>query len=318
MAGSNGLTSGITIQNSYFSGGESDGIQNGGNGVKILNNEFANIVDDPNLGAHVDALQLYGSKNSVIKGNWFHNTPNGIVAFDGSDHEDIEDNVIDTSIAITLVYDKSSVVRHNTLTGNMRLGWKSQYPGSTGTVVKDNIFRTWDNANSANVPADESYNLVANGGPSSKDIKGVPTYVGGTTPTTYAGYALASGSAGKANASDGLDRGVRFGAAPAPTPSPTPTPTPSPTPTPTPTPAAPVANWTYSPGYAYINQPVTLDGTSSTGDRLTCVWDFDGYEQHSGCKISFTFQYRGTKHLTLTVTDAEGRKASLAKDIVLH
>ncbi|HUC20400.1 MAG TPA: dockerin type I domain-containing protein, partial [Candidatus Polarisedimenticolaceae bacterium] len=74
---------------------------------------------------------------------------------------------------------------------------------------------------------------------STGDLKGKPTFVGGAKPTTYAGFALAAGSLGKGNASDGLDRGIRLSATPSPTPPPpTPTPTPPP-PTPTPPPPTP-------------------------------------------------------------------------------
>jgi hypothetical protein len=39
---------------------------------------------------------------------------------------------------------------------------------------------------------------------------GRPTYVGGTKPTSYRGFALADSSPGFRNASDGLDRGARI------------------------------------------------------------------------------------------------------------
>ncbi|WP_196807364.1 NosD domain-containing protein, partial [Candidatus Solirubrobacter pratensis] len=88
---------GITIQNSLFSGGNSDGIQNGGNGVQILNNTFMDMHQtDGASGGHVDGIQLYGSKNTVIRGNFFYNVPDSVAAWDGSDHEMIEDNVVVT------------------------------------------------------------------------------------------------------------------------------------------------------------------------------------------------------------------------------
>ena len=43
------------------------------------------------------------------------------------------------------------------------------------------------------------------------EIVGLPTFVGGASPTTYAGYRLAPKSRGSGNASDGLDRGARIG-----------------------------------------------------------------------------------------------------------
>lgn len=69
------------------------------------------------------------------------------------------------------------------------------------------------------------------------------------------------------------------------------------------------AIWT-APTNAQVGVPVTLDGTASTGDSpLTCVWDFDGFQQQNGCSIQFTFQGAGEKSLTLFVTDANGDSA---------
>ena len=86
---------GVTVQNSLFNGGgNSDGIQVGGYGVRILHNEFTGIhqVDD----THTDAIQLYGQSHTVVRGNYIHNAASGIMAPDGTNHEIIEDNVIRT------------------------------------------------------------------------------------------------------------------------------------------------------------------------------------------------------------------------------
>ena len=40
---------------------------------------------------------------------------------------------------------------------------------------------------------------------------GTPVFVGGSKPTTYAGYRLAAGSPGKGAASDGTDMGILVG-----------------------------------------------------------------------------------------------------------
>ena len=60
-----------------------------------------------------------------------------------------------------------------------------------------------------------TYNSVAswnsNSVPANQDansIDGVPTFVGGSTPSTIAGYALANGSNGILAASDGTDMGA--------------------------------------------------------------------------------------------------------------
>jgi nitrous oxidase accessory protein NosD len=143
---------GITIESSYFSGGNSDGIQNGGNGVRILNNTFADIFqhDGPD-GVHADAIQLYGSRETVIRGNRMRDVATGIMAPDGTDHEVIEDNVIKTDgypYAITLGGDRGSIVRDNRLPGGrchyelpcgtLRISANKDGVGSSGTVVEGN------------------------------------------------------------------------------------------------------------------------------------------------------------------------------------
>ena len=220
--------SGITIQNSKFGpGGDSDGIQNGSRGTRILNNEFASIRQIQGGAAHADAIQLYGSADTLIQGNWFHDVSVGIMAPDGADHERIFDNVIQATspYAIQLGSDDGSVIRHNTLPdgrceynkrcGIISLGHKSGQPESRGTVIDDNILAeiSWQGT----TVQSEDYNLFAvNIGRGGHDTKGMPTYVGGSSPTSYAGFRLAPGSNGKGTASDGSDRGARINPAAGP------------------------------------------------------------------------------------------------------
>ena len=86
---------GVTVQNSLFKGGgNSDGIQVGSYGVRILHNEFTGIHQIDNT--HTDAVQLYGQSHTVVRGNYIHNAASGIMAPDGTNHEIIENNVIRT------------------------------------------------------------------------------------------------------------------------------------------------------------------------------------------------------------------------------
>jgi len=212
---------GITVQNSKFGpGGNLDGIQTGGDGLQILNNEFVGIRSGLS-GIHTDAIQLYGSKNTVISGNYIHDCETGIMAPDGTDHEIIEQNVIDPGeypYAIMIGSDQNSIIHHNTLPDGpaawgMRKGIviiraKPGRPASTGTIVQNNVLGevSVETGCSANV----NYNLIANGAPfGSQDIHGLPTYVGGA-PTNYAGFAVAAASLGHGNASDGTDRGINI------------------------------------------------------------------------------------------------------------
>jgi hypothetical protein len=225
---------GITISNSEFRGGASDGIQNGSNGTRIINNTFHDLPQgNPNL-VHTDAIQLYGSKNTLIKGNYFYNLDNGvapIMAGDGAERETIEDNVFGNAIArpyaITIWSDTASTIRHNTFAdgacefnlrcGIISLGSKDSCPHPTecdpgrGTTITDNILGEVSIGSGDAQVSQDGFNLFRIRVSGTHAITGAPRYVGGTTPTSYRGYALAPGSPGKGNASDGLDRGIRVG-----------------------------------------------------------------------------------------------------------
>ena len=226
--------SGVTIRDSKFYGGLSDGIQNGSYGTKIIGNEFHDITPGSPEGVHADAIQLYGSSHTVIRANYMHDMPEVpfIMAADGTDHELIEDNVVEGSSHgypyITLFSDDSSIVRHNTFAdgscafnlpcGILRLGAKDSDDPGHGTVVKDNILSEISTEGSTTL-AERSHNLLAHDGATSPgDLPGKPTYAGGPTPDSYAGYRLEPRSLGKSNASDGTDRGARIAKAGAPPP----------------------------------------------------------------------------------------------------
>jgi hypothetical protein len=219
---------GITIQNSEFYGGNSDGIQNGGNGTRILNNEFHDIkqIDGPQ-GVHADSIQLVDFGNTVVRGNYFHDVSIGIMAADGADHETIENNVFKVNgspYAVTVESDNGSVIRHNTLWGGatcafniqcgvLYVGNKSGDPVSTGTKITDNILtRVCVCAGSSPQNQTEDYNLIAGQtGAGAHDIRGVPIYTGGISPIALADFALTAISPGHAAADDGSDIGAAIG-----------------------------------------------------------------------------------------------------------
>lgn len=238
LPGDTSQPSGITIQNSEFKGGLSDGILNGSNGTRILHNVFHDLLPGSPEGVHTDAIQLYGSSNTVIRGNYFYDVPDAIMSPDGANHELIEDNVIAADpdgypFAITLFADNGSIIRHNTFPdgactfnlrcGSVRVGAKDGDPHGHGTVIEDNILGEISLDESTATLAGESHNLIANDSVTGAgDIRAVASYVGGAHPSTYAGYALAPGSPGEGNASDGLDRGARIAAGAGGTPGPGP------------------------------------------------------------------------------------------------
>jgi Right handed beta helix region len=215
--------SGITISNSEFVRGVSDGILNGSNGTRILNNYFHDLEQGTPSGVHTDAIQLYGSKNTVIRGNFFRDVPDAIMAPDGTDHEVIENNVISGDrggypYAVTIWSDDGSVIRHNTFAdgpclfnlrcGIVSIGSKSGQPAGRGTVIADNIAADIS-VGGGRATASRSHNMLFGGSPRGNgEIRGKPIFVGGSEPTNRGGYALAPGSPGIGAASDGLDVGA--------------------------------------------------------------------------------------------------------------
>jgi hypothetical protein len=222
LPGKGPTPSGVTIRNSLFSGGNADGIQNGSRGTQIVGNEFVNIRESN--GVHTDAIQLYGSSSTLVHGNWIHATSSGIRAPDGMDHEIIQHNVIQPGnhpFALEVGSDDGSIIRHNTLPdgacsfnlrcGIIAIGSKPSDDAGRGTIVKDNILGevSVGGGNGAATIAEQDYNLIANGPlRGSHDLRGKPTYLGGSAPATFVGFELANGSLGSSNASDGTDRGA--------------------------------------------------------------------------------------------------------------
>jgi hypothetical protein len=155
LVGRTAQPSGVTIRESVFGpGGNSDGIQNGGNGVRIIDNRFVDMhQSDGADGVHTDAIQLYGSKRTVISGNRMEDVATGIMAPDGADHEVIEHNRITTDgypYAITIGQDDGSVIRDNALPGGgtcsygnpcgtLRIFEGNSGAGGRGTVVENNV-----------------------------------------------------------------------------------------------------------------------------------------------------------------------------------
>ena len=204
-------SNGVTIQNSEFYGGNSDGIQDASNGTRILNNEFHDMVQQ-GTDVHADSIQLMGS-NTVIRGNYFHDNSVGIGSYDGADHTVVENNVFwaeDPNKDVILGGNDTPVVRHNTLPGTIDLTSKAGQT-TTNATSTDNIAGSVQLSNGVGGDATtlaDDYNLLRDGGPGAHTITGSPTFVGGTNPTTRAGFALTSSSLGHAAADDGTDLGA--------------------------------------------------------------------------------------------------------------
>jgi hypothetical protein len=222
----NSLPVGVTIRNSHFSGGCSDGVQVVGDayGVQIgPGNEFTGFHQS-GCAEHVDPIQLYGSRHTLITGNWFHDngdTTGGVAVFDGGDHEMFTNNVLEgTGYPSALAFGSclACVATHNVfLVNNADWGHKAELPPSTGGLSRDNIFTAGAEMEGEDfATVTEDYNLCSRRSTTcdgSHDVYGRPVFVGGSNPTMFksrADYRLAPGSPGKNAASDGSDMGIRL------------------------------------------------------------------------------------------------------------
>jgi hypothetical protein len=208
--------SGITISNSIMSGGADDGIQWGGCGVNILNNEFSNLTGNA-FGIHQDAMQGVGDTNSVIRGNYAHGVANCWQMTDGTSNATIEDNVCiaDGSDGHSgQICSQTLLFNHNTIVSpyGINIGNDSGGKSSSNITLTNNIFNgqfSVNNGQPITGTFTQNYNLCYTGGcAGSNSLSGTPTYVGGVTPTIYAGFALTSTSLGHNAGNDGKDMGT--------------------------------------------------------------------------------------------------------------
>jgi hypothetical protein len=208
--------SGVTVSSSLIGDSNADGVQTGC-GVNIIGNEFRFVHENgPNDEAHSDPIQIMDGTGSVIRGNYIHDSADGIVGYDGVDHVLIENNVVDLVTGrwgIEIYSDKSSIVRHNTLVyrttceyspcGHIMLDRKSGSPVGTGTQIYDNLAYVIEMSDGSTAARNDH-------NPSSIGA----SYVG--PQTSWAGFLLTASSPLHGTASDGLDPGITNAAVPTP------------------------------------------------------------------------------------------------------
>jgi hypothetical protein len=218
---------GVTVSNNHFGkAGESDGIQWGGYGGTVgPGNVFDGLIQG-SYSAHVDAIQAYGEVNHhTIKGNYFVNNTIAYAAYDGGANITFTDNVILGQGGYgQLIFGSvdNGIIKHNMLS-NLAAGCdnKSELDASTNCVFSDNILINKVRMDITKcVNCNKSYNLADTatvnycsseptcGTMGSNLITGTPTFVGGTSPTSWSGYQITSSSLGYKNASDGTNRGI--------------------------------------------------------------------------------------------------------------
>jgi hypothetical protein len=205
---------GVTVTNSLFENnlsgaGESDGIQVGANGAVIGPGNTFRGIRQANFSRHIDAIQLYGQSNTTITGNYFVNNTAHLGAYDGGDTETVTNNVF-TSGIVSLKGHRNDVVTHNTFAGtSVIIDNKPEDPQTSGLLLRDNLFRgSSPSIGNGCASCTITHNMFSSGGTGTNNIIGSPTFIGGTTPSTWVGYRLAVGSIGKGAATDGQDMGA--------------------------------------------------------------------------------------------------------------
>ena len=229
---SHSVINGVVISNNLIQGsGPSDGVQIIGGAYGTIigpGNEFVGIKQSGCGAVHCDPIQFYGARKTTVTGNYFHGNSTGIMSPDCNGTQlTLTNNVFvtDGEYADQVVQGGSSgdVFSHNTFAGGARiwLGNPNSCSGglnSSGTIT-DNIVTGGIRLTNGQTLSgfNVGYNLIPGGGTGTGTISGSPTYVGGSSPATFAGYALASNSLGRGAASDGKDIGIMATTTTAPT-----------------------------------------------------------------------------------------------------
>lgn len=202
--------SGVTVTgNDFGPGGCSDGINIGARGVQVIGNTFHGIVQG-GCATHVDSIQGFGDAATTLDGNFF---TGDTVCFgwydDGSDHT-FTDNVCSGDSVASFRGLSNSTISHNTFEGaTFRINGKTGDPSTL--TIQNNLFHGWSLADDWGcTTCTISSNMFDSGGTGTGNVTGSPTYTGGATPSTYAGFQLTTGSTGHNAASDGADMGARF------------------------------------------------------------------------------------------------------------
>jgi hypothetical protein len=211
-----------TVRYSHFGGnaGCSDGVFVGDAPHNTIGpgNEFTGIKQG-SCSAHTDSIQLYLGPRTRIVGNYFHDSDTHIMAPDGGDHAVITDNVFvgDGYVpAVQLGSHVGTVFSHNTLRNvDVHMDAKAGNTPSSGGTITNNLFVNGQ----PYAPSSECTGCTIDHNQFDRRREAVgthrliaaPVFVGGKSPTGYAGYRLSPGTRGTRTASDGRDQGVRYG-----------------------------------------------------------------------------------------------------------
>lgn len=235
IAGTNSthtVNNGVVIQNNVFGpGGCADGIQINGSatGTQILKNEFTGLKQGSCSPVHVDPIQFYGAKNTTVSGNYFHGNSTGIMTPDcNGTPMTVTGNVFVTDgeypDQIMVGGGNGDVFNHNTFAGgaDIRFGNPNSCGLNANATVTNNVFTGKPNLTNGQTTSSfrMDYNLISGGGVGAHTITGLPTFVGGPSPTSLGGFVLTASSLGHLAASDGTDIGFAAVASTQPPPNP--------------------------------------------------------------------------------------------------
>jgi hypothetical protein len=222
IIGQSNVNNGVVISNNIIGNpngtdtGASDGIDpDGGSvGVMILHNQFLNINQSACGSVHCDSIQPYGGTGWTASGNYFRGDSTCLGDYDGNGSPFTwTNNVMDETNEYSggPIYDsggRGDTITHNTVISSpaASLTLSGSNDGqSTGAIVENNILLGGISGAGSNTI---DYNLIPGGGGGTHGLNGTPTFVGGSHPSTWAGWQLASGSLGTGAASDGLNMGA--------------------------------------------------------------------------------------------------------------
>ena len=211
-----GNANGVTISNSYFSQGCSDGVQwfNGADGLVIDHNEFTNMIQGSCAPTHVDPMQSLGGK-ATITNNYFHNNSTGLMDSDGglSDNSVISNNVFaapNEQAVLQLANCHNLLIDHNVFNGVFpRFGAMNTGQVCSNVTVTNNVMTAGFAFDQSQGAFTWDYNLTSDStARGSHGVNGSPIFQGGSNPTSWSGFALASTSPGHNAASNGKDIGI--------------------------------------------------------------------------------------------------------------
>lgn len=209
------LPMGLTISNNRIGPGcRSDGVQlvGGASGVTIgPGNIFDGIVQSGSV--HCDMIQFFGSgQDNRIVGNWFRNGSVALTHHTSTPANTVfRDNVVSNVNQLQVGQSKNFVFEHNTLfrlTDVFTINSNTTNALIRSNVMVDTRLTTADVGFGPCVNCTVSFNMCNGSCSGTNQIIGTPIFVGGSVPTTWEGWRLASSSLGFNGGHDGLSVGI--------------------------------------------------------------------------------------------------------------